>query len=86
VLLIRSPAFGGAETRLTPAEAITLIGVYGEERPDWSGTPIETASAKPYSAPKLAPRKARAEARRIGATLFAVIMTLIVVTFLLLVF
>ncbi|UWQ80182.1 hypothetical protein K3725_03990 [Leisingera sp. S132] len=77
VLLIRSRAFGGEETRLTPAAQIKLKGTYGERRTNWSAAPATSESAKPYSAPKLSPRKARSQARRIGATLFAIVMALI---------
>ena len=77
VLLIRSRAFDGKEVRLTPAEQIVLKGTYGERRNNWSAAPASAESAKPYSAPKLSPRQARAQARRIGATLFTVVMTLI---------
>ncbi|AZV76768.1 hypothetical protein EBB79_01895 [Parasedimentitalea marina] len=78
VLLIRSRAFGGEETRLTPARQITFIGAYGEDQTQWTGAPIQTDSAKLYSAPRLSPREGRAKARRIGASLFAVVMLLMV--------
>lgn len=74
VLLIRSRAFGGDEIRLTPASQITFIGAYGEDQTQWTGAPIQTDSAKPYSAPRLSPRASRAKARRIGASLFTVVM------------
>lgn len=77
VLLIRSRAFGGEETRLTPAAQITLMGTYGERQTNWSAPPVTAESAKPFSAPPLSPRKARQQARRIGATLFTVVMLLI---------
>ena len=77
VMLIRSRAFGGEETRLTPAVQITFIGAYGEDQTQWTGAPIKTDSAKPYSAPRLSPRKGRAKARRIGASLFTVVMLLL---------
>ena len=77
VLLIRSRAFGGQERRLTPADLIQLKGSYGERQTRWSGTPIASESALPGSAQKLPPRAARAASRRIGATLFAIVMTLI---------
>lgn len=77
VLLIRSRAFDGRETRLTPADQIKLIGTYGERQTNWSAPPHTAESAKPYSAPKLPPRAARAQSRRIGAVLFAVVMLLI---------
>ena len=77
VLLIRSRAFDGQAVRLTPAEQIVLKGTYGERQTNWSAPPATAESAKPYSAPKLPPREARSQARRIGATLFAIVMTLI---------
>lgn len=77
VLLLRSRAFAGAETRLTPAEQIHLIGTYGEQQTNWTAEPMTTASARPYSAPRTPPRIARSQARRIGASLFAVVMALI---------
>ncbi|WP_406648360.1 hypothetical protein QEZ52_04895 [Aliisedimentitalea scapharcae] len=86
VLLIRSRAFGGRETRLNPADQIQLVATLSEPSTNWSGTPIETASAQLYSATKQSPRAARARARRIGFTLFAVMMALITIVLLLLVF
>ncbi|MBE1285736.1 MAG: hypothetical protein GJ676_20660 [Rhodobacteraceae bacterium] len=86
VLILRSRAFGGQDTRLTPAEPIQLIAELAEPGTDWSGTQIQTESAKPHSAPKLPPREARARARRIGFTLFAIMMTLITFVILALVF
>lgn len=77
VLLIRSRAFGGEETRLTPADQIVLKGTYGERRTNWKAAPETAESAKPNSAPKLSPREARSQARRIGAALFAIVMALI---------
>ncbi len=86
VLLIRSRAFGGEETRLTPADQIVLKGTYGEQRTNWNAAPETAESAKPYSAPKLPPREARSQARRIGAALFAIVMALIALIAWLLVF
>lgn len=79
VLLIRSRAFGGEETRLTPAEQISFIGAYGEDQTQWTGAPIQTDSPKPYSAPRQSPRAGRAKARRIGASLFTVVMLLLLI-------
>lgn len=78
VLLIRSKAFGGKAATLSPEEGVELIGVFTEDGTDWRSTPIQTESAKPYSAPRPSPRQARAEARRIGFTLFVIVMSLIV--------
>lgn len=78
VLLLRSRAFGGQAERLTPASQITPIASYGETAIKWTAPPMaESESSKPYSAPRLSPRQARSAARRIGASLFAVVMCLI---------
>ncbi|PCJ06882.1 MAG: hypothetical protein COB16_12485 [Rhodobacteraceae bacterium] len=74
VLLIRSRAFDGEEVRLTPATPLTLIGTYREYLTQKTGAPIQTKSARLYTAPRLSPRAGRAKARRIGAGLFTVIM------------
>ncbi|WP_083100550.1 hypothetical protein [Pseudophaeobacter leonis] len=77
VLLLRSRAFAGAATRLTPASQITLVASYGEKPINWSAPAMpETDSSRLYSGTKLPPRAARAQARRIGASLFAVVMCL----------
>ncbi|MFV1465460.1 MULTISPECIES: hypothetical protein [unclassified Phaeobacter] len=88
VLLLRSRAFRGEETRLIPAHQIRHIGDYSELGADWASLPSnpdETPdSAKPYSAPRPSPRAARSRARRIGATIFAIVMALILLVVLLL--
>ncbi len=76
VLVLRARAFDGAETRLTPANSLTLAARLGEVKTDWSTTvPIASAAAQP--ALRTTPRAARSRARRIGATLFAVVMLLL---------
>lgn len=79
VLLIRSRAFGGAETRLTPANQISFIGAYGEDHDQRVGPPIQSDSAKLYSAPSPSPRAGRSKSRRIGASLFTVVILLLLV-------
>jgi hypothetical protein len=77
VMLLRSKAFGGAAMRLTPARQITLVASYGEKSINWSAPAMaETDSSRLYSGAKTPPRVARAQARRIGASLFAVVMCL----------
>jgi hypothetical protein len=73
VLLVRSHAFYGQPATLQPAPELTLIATYQEPSTDWSAEPMPTASAKP----RISPRAGRSEARRIGATLFGVMMLLI---------
>jgi len=76
VLVLRARAFDGAETRLTPANSLTLVARLGEIKTDWSTSgPIASAAAQP--ALRTTPRAARSRARRIGATLFAVVMLLL---------
>ena len=76
VLVLRARAFDGAETRLTPASSLRLVARLGEVKTDWSTSgPIPSAAAQP--ALRTTPRTARSRARRIGATLFAVVMLLL---------
>lgn len=86
VMVVRSNAFAGEEVELTPDPRLALVATFREPGTDWSGRPMQSDSAKPFSAPKTAPRKARAEARRTGAALFAVVMTLIVLGLLWIIF
>lgn len=76
VLVLRARAFDGAETRLTPATPLRLIARLGEVKTDWTAPGvIPSAAAQPTL--RTSPRAARNRARRIGATLFAVVMLLI---------
>ncbi len=77
VLVLRSRAFGGESTRLTPSAQITLLRHYEEPSALWSARPVTAASAKPQK-PKVPPRQARAEARRLGFIFFVVVMSLFV--------
>lgn len=78
MLLLRSPAFGDKPVETTLPDTVEPVGEYREDGTDWSGTPIEAASALPHSAPRLSPRKARRKARNIGFSLFVVVMALII--------
>lgn len=77
VMILRSKAFGGTGTTISPAKGITLVAVLGEPPTDWTAAQLSTDSAKPYSGTRTAPRIARVRARRIGFAWFAVVMTLI---------
>lgn len=77
VLVVRSAAFGGAGARLAPRPGVRLVAHYGELAPDWTGDAPQSASALPTANPaaaRPAPRAARARARRIGGSVFAVVM------------
>ncbi len=80
VMVVRSRAFGGRAAELRPGAKLELIGTYAEEGVDWTPAPepLEAESAKPYSAQRIPPRQARAEARRKGGIVFAVVMALVV--------
>ncbi len=80
LMVLRSRAFGGVARRLTPADQVQLIASFREETSKWSARPVTTpaAQASQPRPPKLSPRAARADARRIGATLFGVVMGLFV--------
>lgn len=78
IMVLRSRAFQGHPMTLKPAAGLTLVAQFLEPGTNWTATPMQTDSAKPYSGPRVPPRQARGEARRIGAILFAVVMALIV--------
>ncbi len=79
MLLLRSRAFGGTDTRLTPASQVSLVATYSEAAAKWSAAQLTADTAKPErpNAARLSPRQARADARRIGFIFFAVVMSLI---------
>lgn len=83
VLLLRSRALQGAETRLTPAEQIRHIATYAEPDAKWSAQKVTSESARPQ--PRLSPRETRRKARRIGGTLTVGVLALIFLGLLLLV-
>lgn len=72
MLLIRARAFQESGATLTPAAPIDLLLRLGEEAPNWRANPGGGAAPE-----RLSPRAARNRARRIGATLFAIVMALI---------
>ncbi|SDE24901.1 hypothetical protein [Ruegeria marina] len=78
MLLLRSRAFGEKPVETALPDTVERVGEYREAGTDWSGSPIETASALPHSAPRLSPREARRKARNIGFSLFIVVMALII--------
>jgi len=73
VLIIRSPAFRGRAATLAPSPQLTLVATISETPTNWTGAPLPTDSAHP----RLSPRDERANARRFGATIFAVVMALV---------
>jgi hypothetical protein len=77
VLLLRSRAFQGAETRLTPASQIHPVATYAEPDPKWSAQKVTSDSARPQ--PRLSPRARRSKARRIGGTMTAVVVALLLI-------
>jgi len=78
VMAVRSAAFKDQAAQLKPDPRLRLIGLFTEDSTNWSGGKISTESAKPYSAPTPAPRAVRARAQRLGATIFAIVMFLLV--------
>ena len=73
IALIRSGAFQGQAHRLTPTRQARLIAAFNEPGPDWRARPMPERPLRRQS-----PRAARARARRIGLSLFTVMMTLII--------
>ncbi len=74
VLVLRSAAFGGHPAELNPDPRVRLLGLYTEEATNWTGGPIETESAKPFSAPQTPPQND--QPRRMGSALLAIIILL----------
>lgn len=77
VLIVRSQAFGGKAMTLLPSRELRLVAVLGEPATDWRGGPLDSDSARPFSAPRTPPREARIRARRIGGMVFAGFMILL---------
>ena len=74
VLILRARAFGGEALTLTPAAQLKLVARYQETPTDWTAAPMLHTGATKAPTP---PRAARSQARRLGATLFAIIMALV---------
>ncbi|WP_170385629.1 hypothetical protein [Ruegeria atlantica] len=74
VMVVRSAAFGGRAATLIPDRRLHLFGPFTEEATNWTGGPIATESAKPYSAPQTAPQDDKP--RRIGSAFLALVLLL----------
>lgn len=78
VLLLRSRAFPRKPVTLSPDPRLRLLGHWQVPATDWTAPgPIETASARPFSAPRPAPRQVRARARLIGGALVVGVLALL---------
>ncbi|WP_170784994.1 hypothetical protein [Ruegeria lacuscaerulensis] len=76
VMVVRSAAFHDRAANLTPDARLHLQGLYTEEATNWTGGPIDTESARPFSAPQ-SPIETGAP-NRIGSALLAVIILFVV--------
>ncbi|SDX15994.1 hypothetical protein SAMN05444358_103202 [Ruegeria halocynthiae] len=76
VMVVRSAAFGGRATKLTPDPRLRLIGLYTEEATNWTGGVIKTQSAKPFSAPL--PPTEDDRPRRFGSSLIVILILIVV--------
>ncbi|CUK00333.1 hypothetical protein RUE5091_02117 [Ruegeria denitrificans] len=74
VMVVRSAAFGGRAVTITPDRRLHLFGPFTEEATNWAGGPIETESAKPFSAPQTSPQSD--QPRRIGSAVLALLILL----------
>lgn len=74
-MAIRSRAFGGRALHLAPAKGVRPVGAWAEPGTDWTGGRIDTAGARRAGA---SPRAARAHAQRIGGTVFALVIAIVV--------
>ncbi|WP_170551714.1 hypothetical protein [Ruegeria atlantica] len=76
VMVVRSAALGDRAATLIPDKRLRLIGLFTEEATNWTGGPIETESAKPFSAPQ--PASQNDQPRRIGSAVLALVILLAV--------
>ena len=76
VMVVRSAAFDDRPVTLTPDPRLHLTGLYTEEATNWTGGPIETESAKPFSAPQAAPVDDKP--RRMGSAILALVILLVI--------
>jgi hypothetical protein len=74
-MAVRSRAFGGQALHLAPADTVRLIGAWAEPGTDWTGGRIDTASARPGGG--ASPRATRQRAQRIGGTVFALVIAVV---------
>ncbi|WP_420585237.1 hypothetical protein [Ruegeria sp.] len=74
VMVVRSAAFGGRAATIVPDRRLHLFGPFTEEATNWTGGPIKTESAKPYSAAQPAPNSDKP--RRIGSAVLALVILL----------
>jgi len=72
IALLRSGAFNSRALQLAPSDQAALIATFNEPQTNWTAKPMPTPSLS-----RTSPRAARSRARRIGLSLFAVMMTLI---------
>ncbi|WP_299947146.1 hypothetical protein [uncultured Ruegeria sp.] len=76
VMVLRSAAFQGHPANLALDPRVRLLGLFTEEATNWTGGPIETESAKPFSAPQ--PPPTNNEPRRIGSSVIALLILIVV--------
>lgn len=78
VLLVHSRAFGGNAMTLAPTAGVSPLGVFTPTATDWTARPEPTPdSAKPRGGSGQSPRAARARARRLGGSIFALVMLIV---------
>ena len=78
-VVFQTRAFGGQATDWTPPRGLSLIATYGQPATDWSARRTLTSeAAKPGGPARVSPRAARSRARRVGATIFAIVMIFVI--------
>ncbi|MBC6408349.1 MAG: hypothetical protein GDA40_09680 [Rhodobacteraceae bacterium] len=77
-MIVLSDVFRTRPARIALGAALTLIGTYGQPATDWTSSLIATTSAAPRSGVTPSPRDVRHAARKRGATVFAIVMTTLV--------
>ena len=74
VLVLFTRALQGWTGTLTPRDGIVSVASYGQPTTDWTAETLTTPSATQGRA---SPREVRSKARRVGGTIFAVVMVVV---------
>lgn len=80
VLILLSRAFGGRAAQIVPSRGVEFVAAWSRPGTDWTEKrrlTSESARPGPAAPGRQSPRQARAQARRTGAAIFAVVMALL---------
>ena len=79
MMALPSQAVTTRPVTLRPNSKLSPVASFGEPRVDWSARPVSKENVSVQREPGPSPRAARARARTIGGSIFAVVMVVVVV-------